>query len=296
MTPDPRAATGGSGRPFTASQWPAAHPAISRPRAALPCSMSLALILAEPVLRTHPECHVLTLAVRVAGDVTVTARRAEVAAGHREPLYGMEFLLADHRPLDADIAVRRAIVLDAEAEPAGRADRPGLARPAASQHGQQATRLIAVPDRDGERPARLAHCRAQYADMHAGKELLALGSAHENPHDRFIPDRRRASWPGSPLPQEPRTARSGRHDLEASQGRGPRHSRSAIAAEATLPPITPGYKPMVRSTHLIRLIETSGRRAGLAGMAVSQVVALRGPGWLALEPPAAPDGSGFRTT
>lgn len=64
------------GHPFTASQWPAAHPAVSRPRAALPCGMSLALILAEPVLRTHPERHVLALGVRVAGDVTVTARRA----------------------------------------------------------------------------------------------------------------------------------------------------------------------------------------------------------------------------
>jgi hypothetical protein len=37
-----------------------------------------------------------------------------------------------------------------------------------------------------------------------------------------------------------------------------------------------------------RLIETSGRRCGLAGMAVSRVVALRGPGGLALDPPADP--------
>src|SRR6202040_30442 len=100
----------------------------SRPRAALPCGISLALILAEPVLRTHPERYVLALGVRVAGDVTVTARRAQIAVGHREPLDGIEFLLADHRPLDADIAVRRAIVLDAQAEPAGRADHRGLAR------------------------------------------------------------------------------------------------------------------------------------------------------------------------
>jgi hypothetical protein len=35
-----------------------------------------------------------------------------------------------------------------------------------------------------------------------------------------------------------------------------------------------------------RLIEYESRRYGLAGMAVSQVVALRGPGSLALEPPA----------
>jgi hypothetical protein len=89
-------------------------------------------------------------------------------------------------------AIGRAVVLDAQAEPAGRADRLGLARPATGQHGQQTTRLVAVPDRDGERPARLAHCCAQYTDMHAGQELLALGSTHENPHDRFIPDRRRS--------------------------------------------------------------------------------------------------------
>src|SRR5215471_16447910 len=36
-----------------------------------------------------------------------------------------------------------------------------------------------------------------------------------------------------------------------------------------------------------RLIKTLGRRCSLAGMAVSQVVALRGPGRLVLEPPAA---------
>jgi hypothetical protein len=45
-----------------------------------------------------------------------------------------------------------------------------------------------------------------------------------------------------------------------------------------------------------RLVETWGRRCGLAGMAVSQVVALRGPGTLALEPRAGPvPGLGFRT-
>ena len=47
---------------------------------------------------------------------------------------------------------------------------------------------------------------------------------------------------------------------------------------------------------LTRLIETSGRRCGLAGMAVSQVVALRGPGGLVLDPPAGRLWPGFLTT
>src|SRR5215472_2838466 len=157
------------------------------PAAELPGGLSLALILAEPVLRAHPEHHVLPLRVRVVGDVPVTALCTEVAAGHREPLGGIEFLLADDRPLDADIAVGRAVVLGAQAEPSGGPDRFGLARPAAGQHGQQAARLVAVPDRDGQRLARGACCRAQHADMHAGKELLALGNAHGNPHEGFIP-------------------------------------------------------------------------------------------------------------
>jgi len=49
---------------------------------------------------------------------------------------GIELLLADHWPLNADIPVGRAIVLGAQAEPAGGADRRGLARSAAGQHGQ----------------------------------------------------------------------------------------------------------------------------------------------------------------
>src|SRR5712691_7233029 len=85
--------------------------------------LSVALILAEPVLRAHPERHVLPPGVRVAGDVPVTARRAKVAAGHRQPLGGTGFLLAYDRPLDADIAVGRAGVLHAQAEPASGADR-----------------------------------------------------------------------------------------------------------------------------------------------------------------------------
>src|SRR5262249_27305018 len=46
-----------------------------------------------------------------------------------------------------------------------------------------------------------------------------------------------------------------------------------------------------------RLIKTLGRRCGPAGMAVSRAVALRGPGGLALDPPAGLVlGPGFRTT
>ena len=45
--------------------------------------------------------------------------------------------------------------------------------------------------------------------------------------------------------------------------------------------------PAVGRGARFRPIETSGRRCGLAGMAVSQVVALRGSGRLALLPPAA---------
>jgi len=65
------------------------------------------------VLRAHPERHVLAPGVRVVGNVPVTARRAQVAAGQREPLGGIGVLLADHRPLDADIPV---IEIDGGAE------------------------------------------------------------------------------------------------------------------------------------------------------------------------------------
>jgi len=65
--------------------------------------------------------------------------------------------------------------------------RCGLARPAAGQLDQQAAPLVAVPDRDGECRARGAYCRAHHANMHAGQELLALGSARENPADGFPP-------------------------------------------------------------------------------------------------------------
>jgi hypothetical protein len=85
------------------------------------------LILAKPVLRTHPERHVFVPGVGVIRDVTVTARGAEVPAGHRQPLGGIELLLAEDRPLGADIPVGRAVILDAYAEPAGGADHRGLA-------------------------------------------------------------------------------------------------------------------------------------------------------------------------
>src|SRR5436190_17491518 len=86
------------------------------PEGALPVGLSLALVLAEPVLRAHPERHVLPPGVRVVGHVLDTPHRTEVAAGHRQPLGGIEFLLAEDRPLDADIAVGRAVVLHAHTE------------------------------------------------------------------------------------------------------------------------------------------------------------------------------------
>jgi hypothetical protein len=67
--------------------------------------------------------------------------------------------------------------------------RCGLARLAAGQLDQQAARLVAMPDRDGECRARRAYCRAHHANMHAGQELLPLGSARENPADGFPPER-----------------------------------------------------------------------------------------------------------
>jgi hypothetical protein len=51
------------------------------PGSALPGGLFLALILAKPVLRAHPERHVLLSGVRVVGKVTVAAGDAEVAAG-----------------------------------------------------------------------------------------------------------------------------------------------------------------------------------------------------------------------
>src|SRR5262249_41242005 len=77
-------------------------------RPGLPCGLSLALILAEPVLWAHPERRVLRGGVGVVGDVSVAAGGAEVAAGHGEPLGRAGFLLADDRPLGADVPVRQA--------------------------------------------------------------------------------------------------------------------------------------------------------------------------------------------
>src|SRR5260370_24107715 len=68
------------------------------PGVALPVGLSLALILAEPVLRAHPERHVLPPGVRVAGDIPVTARRTKVAAGHPPPLGATERPLPYHPP------------------------------------------------------------------------------------------------------------------------------------------------------------------------------------------------------
>src|SRR5215831_11188412 len=168
---------------------------------ALPGGAPRALILTEPVLWAYSERHVLVLRVGVVGDVPVTSCRAEVAAGHREPFGGIKFLLADHGPLDADITVGRVVVLNAQAEPARGADRGGLARTAAGQHGEEAARLVAVPDRDGQRLARRAQGRAQHADMRVRHEPLALGSAHGNPHEGFIPDGHGPGRPGSPGPR-----------------------------------------------------------------------------------------------
>src|SRR5580700_6680807 len=105
---------------------PAGYPDAAR--AESPRRLFLALVLAEPVLREHPERDVLALGVRVIGDVPVAALGAEVAPGHRQPLGGIEFVLADDRPLDADVPVGRVVILSAQAEPPGGADDRRLAR------------------------------------------------------------------------------------------------------------------------------------------------------------------------
>src|SRR5215472_9967540 len=56
-----------------------------RSTAELRGGLSLALILAEPALRAHPEGHVLPPGVRVIRDIPVAARGTEVAARHRQP-------------------------------------------------------------------------------------------------------------------------------------------------------------------------------------------------------------------
>src|SRR5260370_31000570 len=94
------------------------------PGVALPVGLSLALILAEPVLRAHPERHVLPPGIRVAGDVPVTARRAKVAAGPRHPPSRIAFPPAAHPPLHPDITASPAVVLHPPAPPATPPDPP----------------------------------------------------------------------------------------------------------------------------------------------------------------------------
>jgi hypothetical protein len=116
----------------------------------------------------------------VIGDVPVAACGAEVAAGHRQPLGGIGFLLTDDRPFGADMTVGRAGVLRAQAEPVGGADRRGLARPAAGQYRQQPARLVAVTQ-TGTASVRPRCLPLRSARRHARRqELLALGSAHGN--------------------------------------------------------------------------------------------------------------------
>ena len=68
--------------------------------------------------------------------------------------------------------------------------------------------------------------------MHAGEKLLALGGAHENPHDGFIPDE-----PG-PCPARCclrfRTARSRAHDLGPITAGAGGTGRSAVALTGDL--------------------------------------------------------------
>jgi hypothetical protein len=85
--------------------------------------------------------------------------------------------------------------------------RCGLAPPAA---GQQAARLVAVLDRDGERPAGRARCCAQHTNMHAGQELLAPGNAHETASHRGA-----SCLVACPvLPEGPEVPGSGTHHQE----------------------------------------------------------------------------------
>src|SRR5258707_3328647 len=54
---------------------------VSRSRAALPCGLSLALILAEPGFRAHSERHVLSIRIPVVRYALVTADCAQVTPG-----------------------------------------------------------------------------------------------------------------------------------------------------------------------------------------------------------------------
>jgi hypothetical protein len=70
--------------------------------------------------------------------------------------------------------------------------RCGLARPAA---GQQAAPLVAVPDRDGERPARRAYGRARHANMHEGPEVPAqVRTTRRATRIRAVASTGRRSW------------------------------------------------------------------------------------------------------
>ncbi len=73
----------------------------------------------------------------------------------------------------------------------------------------------------------VAYCRAQLASMHAGKELLALGSAHGNPHDGFparavLGSAARSVMPDGPeLPAQARTTTSAARTRAHGIGRMP---------------------------------------------------------------------------
>jgi hypothetical protein len=91
--------------------------------------------------------------------------------------------------------------------------------------------LVAVPDRDGERPARRAYCRAQHASMHADQELLALATLMGT---SMTASRQCGTWSvaGSVLPEGPEVHATRKGD----QDPGSRHRRDAAEGDLAIPP------------------------------------------------------------
>src|SRR5712691_4469464 len=92
--------------------------------------------------------------------------------------------------------------------------------------------------------------------MHAGKELPTLGRAHGNPHDGFIPDRRRFRGPLDIASGRPEPAAHARTTWKSARRQG----RSAIASAVTWPPIRFLSRPSAAAAAL-----PAGEHLGLMG-------------------------------